>query len=181
MMIDFSAFFFKILLHFSQFRRVYSIFLSCLTKKDWWQFFQKKMLCTFSMGPPFLFRAVLIYELSIDFFKKPVRFQSSLMKMYLSQTQKRLCESMSLNIREAFNRRQTSNKLMFMGEGRAFNHGCHNKSKEVMPFPTRFQHLCVFSIERERPQLSRFSAAAAHFHSPTKYNWKLAFFKKWEQ
>ena len=77
---------------------------------------------------------------------------------------------MSLNIREAFNRRQTSNKLMFMGEGRAFNHGCHNKSKEVMPFPTRFQHLCVFSIERERPQLSRFSAAAAHFHSPTKYN-----------
>ena len=106
------------------------------------------MLCTFSMGPPFLFRAVLIYELSIDFFKKPVRFQSSLMKM--SQAQKRLCESMSLNIREAFNRRQTSNKLMFMGEGRAFNHGCHNKSKEVMPFPTRFQHLCVFSIKSKR-------------------------------
>ena len=59
-------------------------------------------------------------------------------------------ESLSLNIREAFNRRQTSNKLMFMGEGRAFNHGCHNKSKEVMPFPTRFQHLCVFSIKSKR-------------------------------
>ena len=39
---------------------------------------------------------------------------------------------------------------MFMGEGRAFNHGCHNKSKEVMPFPTRFQHLCVFSIKSKR-------------------------------
>ena len=57
---------------------------------------------------------------------------------------------LSLNIREAFYRRQTSNKLMFMGEGRAFNHGCHNKSKEVMPFPTRFQHLCVFSIKSKR-------------------------------
>ena len=133
--------------------------------------FPKENALHFFDGPPFSFpSSPNLRAFYRFFFKKPVRFQSSLMKMYLSQTQKRLCESMSLNIREAFNRRQTSNKLMFMGEGRAFNHGCHNKSKEVMPFPTRFQHLCVFSIERERPQLSRFSAAAAHFHSPTKYN-----------
>ena len=31
---------------------------------------------------------LLIYELSIDFLEKPVRFQSSLMKMYLSENPK---------------------------------------------------------------------------------------------